>query len=186
MDCYYTHDGNDRIREVGGYWDQFAHENGGDNAMSAHVVNTEIWDHVTGLETAGYLNALFFWARRKRRQIVIGYRCNGPAIQRLCSMQINSPDGVSITCAHRILSATGVSPSLSPDVTTGDFDQTPRCSVCCRIKLGDKWRDLYFAPPAHDFRPSYTVCDDCRTDALDVIMDKTGENVISMRAATRE
>ncbi len=171
----YVLDASDRIISVSPQWDQFAIENDTPGAMAENVIGRQVWDFVEGLETASYLNAIFFACRMDTESFDILYRCDAPEIKRMFRMSVHPEEKGVLTLRHDLLHSKSRLHTNKVEVFTDHYDST-RCSVCCSFLIGENWIDVF--PYLNDryFPKSYSVCPACRELAQKGIDQMTHRN----------
>ena len=155
-----------RIEAIEGPWDQFASENGTENAFSNRVIGSELWDLVAGIEARAYLNAAFYWCLIERTIFEADYRCDSLNKPRICRMTVEPVGLGALRVSHRTVWEGTPRLEVCADVVRL---AEPRCSICCRYQIGAHWIDA-FSEPDYDFVPtSHVVCPDCRNDLRKVL-----------------
>ncbi len=170
MENTYWIDRSDRIIDVSPGWDQFAHRNNGERAVSGEVVGRSLWDFVTGEMTRGWLRTLFNLSRLNKFEVDRPYRCDSPDEKRYMVMHIQPIGGGTLSVSHRILQARPSWPLIHFDFALND-DQPrhQRCSICNRLQVDGRWAeptDHYYAGKITTQRPifvRYDVCSICQT-----------------------
>lgn len=162
MKSHYILDRDDRVIEIGGEWDVFAHRNAGDAAVAERVLDRPLWDFVEGDDARSHLNALFFAARRTGAPIETLYRCDAPWERRLYRMRIAPMPGGALRIGHELLSSEGL--ALNPIA----FRKGPgeRCAICGSVHEIDGWVDPFDAPMRAHVYDRWTVCPACRAAGL--------------------
>ncbi|MCC1495063.1 hypothetical protein [Cognatishimia sp. F0-27] len=161
MDTSYTVDRSNRIMSVGGNWDAFACENGGQSAVAQNVIGGILFDFVEGFDTASVLNAVLFSVRSKQRPCITTYRCDSQVEKRLFRMHVAPLLHGGIRVHHQLLSWSLIAdqPRVRP-LNSEASDH--RCSVCCKVQVGEKWIDLFSQPNVAYSWKSHTVCPGCK------------------------
>lgn len=184
METYYTIDADNRLLEVGGPWDAFALENGGEQAVANKVTGHEIWNFVDGFETQSYLNTLFFFCRRGSTQFETTYRCDSPVERRLVRMKIEPRDDDVLLVRHRLVSSTRFTNS-DKVATIQDMLGKTRCSTCCRFMIKDTWIDPFAVLDVKNFPISHTFCPDCKATAREQLETVSSEIALKPRENTK-
>ena len=184
----YRLDADDRIISVEGPWDAFAQANDSPGAMAELCLDRVLWDFVEGYETQGYLNAVFFWSRRRSGLFESNYRCDSPDLRRLMRMRVSPLEGTDggLEVESMLLRSEPV--GHRPRVALlGDYRCDSRCSICLRFRIGDSWHDGLLQPDPGDFPPPYVVCPECRAAAEHSVhaAEAGGAPIPFRRAATR-
>lgn len=100
---YYNLDAEDTILEVGGAWDQFALENGGEHCTRADVVGNPLYPYIAGPDVADVYRVLFARSRRTRLPIELEFRCDAPAFRRRMRMRVSPGDHGLLTITTELL-----------------------------------------------------------------------------------
>ena len=87
----YTIDAEDRIVNMSANWNIFAEENqASDSCLSAGVLNRQIWEFITDLETRHLYQVINANVRAGRKPVTIPFRCDAPDKRRYLEMKIVS------------------------------------------------------------------------------------------------
>ncbi len=165
--CYYLIDQDDRIRSVGGGWDEFAMENGGDGATSEAILGTELWQHIHGVDVKSYLNAIFFAVRISGSTLIMPYRCDSPTQPRQFFMTVASEQNGGLRVDHNG-GPTRIEQNQKLPADISEIKPQTKCSICCAVKVADTWLDPFVLPDALDAPPGLYVCPTCKTKASKV------------------
>ena len=168
----YWLDANDTIVQVCSDWDRFALQNGGASAVASRVTGKKIWPFIADSPTRMWLDAILGLVRLKGDVLERPYRCDSPTKKRFMRMKV-VPEGSGLICLHHHVMRT------EPLVHPIAFRYTPwsgrktrlRCSLCCRIAVGDRWIEGDARMTARtETHPSelvrYSLCPDCRQRAV--------------------
>jgi hypothetical protein len=138
----YEIDGDGIVVECGGAWDAFARANGAPGVTAAHVVGRPIWDFVAGSSTQQLWHELLAGARR-RRGVVIPFRCDAPDRRRYLVMTIEPRAGRTLLLASAVAreEARPAQPWLDPGVARTE-DTVVSCSWCRRFAVDDAWLEV--------------------------------------------
>lgn len=161
----YTIDRDDRIVDVSPDWDSFACANDGPGACAAHVVGAPLYGAITGDPVRMYMNAIFMRVRASGETESIPYRCDSPAVRRLYRMTVEPLGQGRIRVTHDLERTDETGRVVEIRTARGRGRATPRCSVCCRVKDGEAWRDPFEDGRDHALRVVHTVCPACREAA---------------------
>ncbi len=160
MQTCYTIDAKCRITGVDGDWDAFALENDGADAVADKVIGHSLWDFVSGWDTCGFLNALFFWTRRRMEPYQTTYRCDSPLAPRMFRMTILPGPDSALTISSHELRAPGLIPRMvfvdQPNVAEA------RCSMCCRVQTAGTWAEPFAIPQVRFADTPHLICPECR------------------------
>lgn len=161
----YQLDKDYRIVSVGGIWDEFALDNGGETVCGCDVRGRAVWDFITGDVTRMWLRTLFEFARLNDETLERPYRCDSAHLKRFMRMTVVPDIDGLLRIDHELLATEERSVPIhiqyAAKQITGGFKV--RCSLCGRLKVGASWQE----PTAeHDQPPTkiavvYSVCDDC-------------------------
>ena len=132
----------------------------------ACILGSNLMAYIDGMETKGYLNALFFYCNLSGSAVQVHYRCDGPDIRRGFEMNIERRASGVVRASHDLL-WTDKGNSI---VSLASEDQICRCSQCLRHKLGKEWHEGYFAANIPDDSLRYVICPDCREAANGALM----------------
>ncbi len=90
----YRLDVNDRIVGVNDEWDRFAHQNSGDEILSAKVMNRPLEEFIDDPETRNFYSRTIEDVRNGNRSI-FQFRCDSPERRRLLEMRVElTADGL--------------------------------------------------------------------------------------------
>lgn len=161
----YLLDKRKNIVSVGGPWDQFAQENGGECARGCEVCGHSIWKFVTGDLARMWLDTVFQLALARGETIERPYRCDSPLVKRFMRMRIRPGEGGLLHVEHELL-ATEVRPAsvFFRFAAKGEEGGARlRCSICGRISLAEGWHEPgeQYAAPSTGILVVYSVCPDC-------------------------
>jgi hypothetical protein len=165
---WYRLDAEDRIVGVGGAWDAFARENGGDALAGDVLVGTRVYDHVVGHFTRRFLKDFLARARAAGGATRQSYRCDSPQAKRLMEMSAEACEAGTLCVSHKVIDERPLPfPVPMEDVTRRGVTGVLRCSNCNRVRgRGDSekdWREPELAPKSGGpMRVIHTVCADCR------------------------
>jgi hypothetical protein len=162
MTLAYTLDRRDRIVAVTPDWDAFAQANGGAEACAGRVVGARLVDAITGDPARMYMTAILMRVRASGVAEVVPYRCDSDRLKRHYRMTVIPLDGGAVRVEHDLDREEEGAVSVS--VRTARFGEPAiqRCSVCCRLKEGEAWRDPFDGGVDRSVRVVHTVCPDCR------------------------
>lgn len=161
---HYVISSDDNILSLSSDWDQVAAESRCADVFEATVVGSSIWQHVSGIETKSYLNALFFYSRQTRRSVNLNYRCDTQKTPRLFRMEIVPLEKGGLRIGHHQMPMPN--PVASAPVVLDTQRPSLQCSQCLSVKVGEGWVDQMFVVPKCDFPSKYIVCPACRKQAL--------------------
>lgn len=169
----YSLDAHDQLLSVTGDWDAFALRNRGEGAVAARVTGRYLWDFVTGAETRAYLSRLFHDCRMAGAVLKTTYRCDSPAEERLCRMEILPGPAGRIEVRHQL-----VRQRVLPVIPLQDLaglGRFWRCSQCKGANPGGHWLDhRHFAPPP-GARQIDVVCPTCEAAAMVPVAAGSGD-----------
>lgn len=161
----YTIDPDDRIEAIGGEWDEFARENGAPHLTRESVLGTVLWAHIRGADARHLHTALVEGARRRRR-VVVPFRCDAPDRRRYMEL-MGEGDGGWVHFTSRL-----VHEELRPPIriVAGDGRGAVEiCTQCRRIRTSSGWREIERAIQHLDLyrteeapRMVESVCTTCR------------------------
>lgn len=164
-DVTYLLDCENRIMSVHGPWDEFAIENGGNDALAVDVCGRPLWDFVEDDDTRTWLEAIFEFVRLRGEIVQRPYRCDSPQLKRYMQMIIAPRAEGVLRVEHQMLRT---EPRRFPvEIEYGGEHATNnmklRCSLCGCIKNGDRWEEPTpeHAQPGPHILVAYTVCDGC-------------------------
>lgn len=157
---------DNRILDVSPTWGGRAVDFANSGLGVSQLINQNFWYFVEGMETKGYLNALFFFSRETKRELELKYRCDGPDVRRWFTMQISSEAEGLIRVAHNL-------ERTLPGNTVVDLQahrNAKQCSQCLKYNVGAEWCEGFFRIPSADFDRKWVVCPDCREAANGALM----------------
>ncbi len=100
---YYRLDRNDRIVEVGGTWDHFAQENGGEDVVSDRILGTQLFKHVSGKTSRDFIWTAVDSVRKLAAPRRFAYRCDSPEFKRFMEMLITPDAAGGLLVEHTTL-----------------------------------------------------------------------------------
>lgn len=159
----YTLDNTNRIIDVGGDWDDFAHQNDRAGAVSANVIGKSIWDFISGFDVQNFLSAVIAFVRVREEEFDTLYRCDSAETPRLCRMEVTPLDDNTVEVKNVLLQH----PEIAPASNVLELDHNRcfnRCSKCCRFKIGEDWIEAFAYPHANLFPDSHVLCPDCKVE----------------------
>jgi hypothetical protein len=167
-ESWYRLDADDRILAVGGNWDAFARENGGEALVGGGLAGTRVYDHVAGHFTRRFLKDFLARARASGSATRQSYRCDAPHAKRLMEMRAEACEGGGLRVSHRLIDERPMRiPMPTQDVTRAGIPGVLRCGNCNRVRgagsSGKEWREPDVAPATGGpMKVIHTVCVDCR------------------------
>lgn len=166
-DCViYVLDGEDRIIELGGQWDDFAQANDGEGLCGQAVIGTRFWDHISGDALRDLLGRVFQRARKLDEPITVPARCDSPGTVRHLSIRVfaRNPNCLEITsCVTSEMPRSQWRP--------GDRSRAmlQMCSWCNRVRVENQWLEIENAFAHFDLanaevlpKSSHGICPDCK------------------------
>lgn len=166
---YYRLDRDDRIVEVGGNWDQFAQQNGGDEIVSHRVIGTPLFKYIDGETSRDHIWTAVDSVRKLSAPRKLAYRCDSPDLKRYMEMLIKPDVAGGVVVEHTTLRVEPLTPTIR--FVSGGASQALviRCSMCSRVRIKGLWiepdaamAERLIAPNA-THRVAYGVCVECRT-----------------------
>jgi len=88
MHTWYVLDQSDRISSVGGAWDDFAKENGGDKAIADLVIGRSVWDFINDDHTASMFRSVLFTFRTTGESLTLSSDCSNASVRRTMRMRV--------------------------------------------------------------------------------------------------
>lgn len=173
----YTLDAENRIIATSPHWDRFALENGGEGACSAHVLQRNVLDFVTGGELRLLLENLFKQVRGEVRTMRIPFRCDAPTRRRHLLMHLTP--GVDARVVVRTELKLVEERPAAQEAPASVLSPLLLCAWCNRLKLDGAWRelergithlDLFGTPSLPPL--NHGICEDC-VGLLEAEMPKT-------------
>ena len=162
----YLLDNDNNILEVGGPWDEFANENGGENTTTEAVLGQTIWKFIEGDITRLWLKSAFQHARLKANPIERPYRCDSPDIKRFMLMRITPRTDGALRIEHTLIREEKREKPVH--IKTGNADSIykvrARCSFCGRVKDNELWEEprSEHARASSEIIVMYSICEDCQ------------------------
>jgi len=166
ISCYWI-DPNYRIVKVGGDWDRFARENGGDELLSKRIIGQRLFSYVSSDATRMHLRLILDHVRNISHHTVIPYRCDSPEQQRYMEMHISLDEERTLRLDHYLIRCNEVAPPLSFETAEkASMAFYQRCSMCNFIKVAQQWMEPHLALSKGLIHQQtqqviYTVCDRC-------------------------
>lgn len=161
----YTVDDLDRISWTNEAWDRFAMANDSPQARASEVVGTVLWRHVSDDTLRNLLRQLFRRARTSRQPIFLSCRCDGISVRRELRLEVESPDGATVSVRSIITSETPRQVALAAEKPTALLRV---CSWCNRVDADAQWLELEVAAEELQllhgpYFPAltHTICGDC-------------------------
>ena len=180
----YTIDADDRIIEVNDGWVVFARNNAGDELAPARVAGRKLWDFVTDATTVSLYRAMCQRLRLGGPPIRFQFRCDAPSIRRLLSMEMASPDRVTIQFTVRPVSEQARTPvpvvAQTSAVAAGPL--ISMCSWCKRVRIPDgTWVEIEQALDTFGLFQEFSdlpalthgICESCERALARDLEDKT-------------
>lgn len=159
----YTLDKTDRICAIGGEWQRFWQENGGEGNVEEAVMGTVLWDAINGPATVSYLERLFYDARRSEVALAKQYRFDSATHERVFHMKIMPAVQGRVVVSHKLIRMRKHSVSLLHDLPHLLYR---KCSQCMSCNFGGPWvSHLRFRLP-HGARAQDAVCPTCIKGSL--------------------
>ena len=164
MQSFYRVDAEDQIIEIGGDWDRFALQNGGENAVSERMIGTRLFDSISGDSSKMYADILLRKARVIGTALAVDYYCNSPNEHRHARMKMTGEaDGV-VLVAHRFLSLHRISENPDGTVLIAPsrwIAPLKQCLDCKRVQIEDGWVVPEDVPSREGQQYFRGFCEDC-------------------------
>jgi hypothetical protein len=176
-DLYYRLDAANRIVEVGGSWDRFAVENGGEELLGGRIEGRSLFGFISGRATRDFVWTMLDAVRELQATRSIDYRCDSPRLKRLMKMTLVPQPAGGLVLTHRLVSS-------EPHLASSRFEPARaatsgrglilRCSVCSRLGRKGSWSEPEERPSVTDTRSeatlklAYGVCPHCVSEASQV------------------
>ena len=103
MHTWYVLEPNDQIASVGGDWDMFALENGGEDATASCVVGRSIWDFINGDDTGSIFRSILFTCRMTGEVMTLKTDCSTAHEQRMMRMKVKRQPDERIRVEHDVI-----------------------------------------------------------------------------------
>lgn len=161
---FYVLDASNSIVTVGNNWDNIAHQNGGFMAMSERVLGKPLSTFIAGTESASFINAVVFWARRERKVFATQYRFDSDDEAHLYAMKVVPKDDDFVLVTHQLLGTTQ-RPWQSTVTPVRERVSVARCSMCCHYKMGEDWIDPFTDLSRAYLPETHVICPDCKSRA---------------------
>jgi len=160
----YTLDHADRIISVGGPWDEFACNNGGERILASQIIGQSILTFISGDVTRMWLCAVLQHVRACNKPLDRPYRCDSPELKRFMQMRAVPEEKRVIRLEHRLISTEQrtVPVNIQHHRNKSTHART-RCSICGYIKTNDAWTE----PTAEKYSSmntiyvKYSICEKC-------------------------
>ena len=140
----YQLDSDDRIRQVGGDWNDFARRNGAPELNADAVVGRPLWEFIAGPETRHLYQVLLRMTREQQRAVNVPFRCDSPTCRRDMELSIAPAEDGAIELSAT-LTAERDRPYvalLDPNVARSDA-LILMCSWCKRILAPEnEWLEI--------------------------------------------
>lgn len=149
-------------------WEDFARANDAPELAPERVVDSSLWDWVSGAEVQHVYRGLLARLRAEPRTLRVPFRCDRPALRRFMELALSAvPDG-GVRCDARLLRAEPRAPVplLEAGLERGETF-LGMCSWCKRVRSGGGWLELEEAVTAFDLLGdappwfTHTICDAC-------------------------
>ncbi|GMW00774.1 MAG: hypothetical protein AMXMBFR84_19110 [Candidatus Hydrogenedentota bacterium] len=164
----YRVDRDDSIVYVNAEWERFAQENAGGLLVTAKIIHTSIWDHVTDSITIELYREIMRGVR-EGRPVQFTFRCDAPDLRRLLTMSIQPLDKGGVEFTTTLIRAESrtyqrvLEPAGAGGVTTLNC-----CSWCKRFEVRGSWvevedavEQLKLFERANMPLTSHGICADC-------------------------
>lgn len=153
-----------RILWVGGDWDDFARQAGGDFATSNNVLATDLTRHISDIETADKVAEMVRTVLRFQRPLRMDYRCDSPQEVRRFRLTIQPLKEGRALMVHDLQDVLRLETPMVEwryDPIEGDV----KCSMCSKVHLPVGWKDPSDLTFPHPPQVRYSICPDCVTRA---------------------
>ena len=161
MSTAYYLDAQDTIISVGGRWDSFAEQNGGQRAISGAITGTFLWDHVDDVDTGMYLCKVFHACRRTQQPISLLYRCDSPSTLRKFRMHVAPMTSGHLYVSHEQLAHFHTAGEAAI-ASLSDHKLANKCSICCSFEINGMWVDPFCRPDVRFLPKGHSVCPKCK------------------------
>ncbi|MEM9062732.1 MAG: hypothetical protein AAGD13_19900 [Pseudomonadota bacterium] len=162
---YYRVDPRDVVVEVGGPWDEFALDNGGDDAAGASVLGTSLWSNITGDAAKMFTRSALDHARLAGEAIELDYFCDSPTEIRHARMRLTADADGSVLIEHRFVTE-AQDHRRHKHAATGKWVAPTRCCIVCRkVRINGEWVSAEHLPEGQEKNLFFGYCDSCRRKA---------------------
>lgn len=162
----YILDNKNRIVHVSPGWDQFASQNSGEEACSAHVIGHQLKEFVSGDSTLMWIVSLVNSARLSKKKITKFYRCDSPEEKRFMRMTLYPEDDGAVAVSNKLIRVQKMHRPVA--FRFQHSSQVERCSVCNRVHIGEAWLEpddavvLGFLKEDNSLDITYSLCERCQ------------------------
>ena len=164
-EIWYLLDGDDRIVDVGGAWDEVAAKGGALHLAGEQLLGSSIYNHVAGHFTKKFLRAFLAQARLSDELTRQAYRCDSPAAKRLMEMRAVVEGLDRLRVSHVMLGERALPFAVHVREAPRAQARRLRCSSCNRLRLkdGQVWMEPEECLAAGETAlVMHTICPDCR------------------------
>ena len=161
-----TIDTDDRIVDVSPDWDAFANANNGLAACAAHVVGHSLFENIDGDPVRMFMHAVLMRVRASGTTEDVPYRCDSDTARRYYRMTLAPVGGGAVRVDHVLEREEPTDRTVRIRTALSATTAVPRCSLCCRLKLGGAWSDPFERDEDSDVRVIHTICPDCKAAGI--------------------
>jgi hypothetical protein len=162
-----------RLLWVGGDWDDFARDNGGDTIIADQVLSTSLLQYIADERTAATMVSIMDRVLDRQANFHLHYRCDSPAHKRELLMTVMPLRDRRVLITHDLLDVQAMpfrGEWWRHDARAGDM----KCSFCCSVRLPTgAWVDPFQSDAAHPATVCYTVCPSCDARLATAFADMT-------------
>lgn len=150
-----------RLLWVGGDWDDFARDNGGEAIVADQVLSTSLLQYIADERTAAAVVTILDRVLAVQTNFHLHYRCDSPAHKRELLMTVTPLRDRRVLITHDLLDAQAMpfrGEWWRHDARSADM----KCSFCCSVRQQTgAWVDPFQSDEPHPATVCYTVCPSC-------------------------
>ena len=159
MTTSYTLDRSGRILSVSDNWDTLTLKADTGGLTADQVVGRRLWDFVSGVETQGYLKAIFLACRMDNLQFSMVCRCDTLTKAQDFHFSVDPQPDETLKISATEPKEVG---RIGTVVDIRRWVEKKRCSICCSFQLGENWIDPMTRPDTRFFAKGFGVCPRCQ------------------------
>ncbi len=150
-----------RLLWVGGDWDDFARDNGGDTIVADQALSTSLLQYIADERTAAAVVAMLDRVLASQTSFHLHYRCDSPAHKRELLMTVTPLKDRRVLITHDLLDAQAM-PFRGEWWRHDVRSEHMKCSFCCSVRQpSGGWVDPFQSDFPHPATVCYTVCPAC-------------------------
>ncbi len=132
---FYSLSSDDVVVDVGGFWDDFALANDGEDCTRKHVLGRSVFKFISGPDVITLYRALFSKVRAQQRPLSFAFRCDAPARQRRMMLYVSPlPERGVVVTTELVQESSRDLIALLDRGAERSAEQLDICCICSNVR----------------------------------------------------